>query len=61
MIKSKNFYTNIYSFFFLKKNINKNRLEKIFSLIRIDNTYKTTSYNRMFRVNKKLKKYINDL
>ena len=59
MIKSKKFYTDIYSFFILKENINKSRLEKIFSLLRIDNTYKTTSYDRMFKVNKKLKKYIN--
>jgi len=58
MIKSKKFYTDIYSFFILKKNINKSRLEKIFSLLRIDNTYKTTSYNRMVKINKKLKKFM---
>ena len=58
MIKYKKFYTDIYSFFILKKNINKSRLEKIFSLLRIDNTYKTTSYNRMVKINKKLKKFM---
>jgi hypothetical protein len=58
MRKSKKFYTDIYSFFIQKKNINKNRLEKIFSLLRIDNTFKTTSFNRMVKINKKLIKYI---
>lgn len=58
MKKLNNFYTDIYSFFILKKNINKSRMEKIFSKLRVDNTFKTTSYNRMDDVNIKLKKYI---
>lgn len=58
MKKFNNFYTDIYSFFILKKNINKYRMEKIFSKLRVDNTFKTTSYNRMGDINKKLKKYI---
>lgn len=58
MKKIKNFYTDIYSFFILKKNIDKARIERIFSLLRVDNTFKTTSFNRMFDLNKKLKKYI---
>ena len=58
MKKFNNFYTDINSFFILKKNINKVRMEKIFSKIRVDTTFKTTSYNRMADVNKKLKNYI---
>tara|TARA_A100001011_G_C14303133_1_gene841802 strand:+ start:1417 stop:2241 length:825 start_codon:yes stop_codon:yes gene_type:complete len=61
MKKSNDFYTDLYSFFILKKNINKNRTEKIFSKIRIDSTFKTTSYNRMKDVNLKLKKHIKKL
>ena len=58
MKKNKSFYTDIYSFFILKKKINKNRIEKIFTLLRVDNTFKTTSHNRMPDLNVKLKKYI---
>ena len=58
MKRFNNRYTDIYSFFILNKNINKARTEKIFSKLRVDNTFKTTSCNRMFEVNKKLKKYI---
>ena len=58
MKKLNNFYTDIYSFFILKKKFNKNRVERIFSLLRVDNTFKTTSLNRMFDVNQKLKWYI---
>ncbi len=58
MRKSNNFYTDVYSFFVLKKNINKIRMEKIFSKLRVDGTFKTTSYYRMDDVNKKLKKNI---
>ena len=58
MKKLKNSYTDIYSFFIKKKNINKNNVEKIFSLLRVDTTFKTTSYNRMVDINVKLKKYI---
>ena len=58
MKKSNNFYTDIYSFFILKKNINKISMEKIFSKLRVDNTFKTTSYDRMADVNIKLKTYI---
>ena len=58
MKKFNNFYTDINSFFILKKNINKVRMEKIFSKIRVDTTFKTTSYNRMADINKKLKNYI---
>jgi hypothetical protein len=61
MKKFNNFYTDINSFFILKKNINKIRMEKIFSKIRIDTTFKTTSYNRMVDINKKLKNYIKKL
>ncbi len=61
MKKSNDLYTDLYSFFILKKNINKNRTEKIFSKIRIDSTFKTTSYNRMTDVNLKLKKHIKKL
>ena len=32
-------------------------MKKIFSLMRVDTTFMTTSYNRMFDVNKILKKY----
>jgi hypothetical protein len=58
MKKFNNFYTDIYSFFILKKNINKTMTEKIFSKLRVGNTFKTTSYNRMKDVNLKLKNYI---
>ena len=61
MKKFKNSYTDIYSFFIKKKNINKNNVEKIFSLLRVDTTFKTTSYNRMADINVKLKKYIKKL
>ena len=61
MTKFKNSYTDIYSFFIKKKNINKNNVEKIFSLLRVDTTFKTTSYNRMADINVKLKKYIKKL
>lgn len=58
MKKFNNFYTDINSFFILKKNINKVRMEKIFSKIRVGTTFKTTSYDRMVDINKKLKNYI---
>ena len=58
MKKFNNFYTDINSFFILKKNINKVRMERIFSKIRVGTTFKTTSYDRMANVNKKLKNYI---
>jgi hypothetical protein len=58
MIKSKKYYTDIYSLFVLKKKINKKRLENIFSLLRVGSTFKTTSHNRMTNINKKLKNYI---
>ena len=61
MKKLKNSYTDIYGFFIQKKNINKNSVEKIFSLLRVDTTFKTTSYNRMADLNIKLKKYIKKL
>ena len=35
MKKNRNFYTDIYSFFILKKKTNKNRIEKIFTLLRV--------------------------
>ena len=53
-----NLYTDIYGFFILKKNFNKNRIKKIFSLIRVDNTFKTTNPNRMRDLNIILKNYI---
>ena len=58
MKKLKNSYTDVYGFFIQKKNINKNSVEKIFSLLRVDTTFKTTSFNRMADLNIKLKKYI---
>ena len=58
MKKINNFYTDIYSFFILKRNINEKRMKNIFSKLRVDSTFKTTSYNRMKDVNIKLKKYI---
>ena len=58
MKKLNNFYTDINSFFILKKNINKVWMEKIFSKIRVGTTFKTTSYDRMVDINKKLKNYI---
>lgn len=58
MKKFNNFYTDVYSFFILKKNINKTMTEKIFSKLRVGSTFKTTSYNRMKDVNLKLKYYI---
>tara|TARA_B110000046_G_scaffold45485_1_gene50580 strand:- start:9219 stop:10028 length:810 start_codon:yes stop_codon:yes gene_type:complete len=58
MKKFNNSYTDVYSFFILKKNINKNRMENIFSKLRVDNTFKTTSYNRMADINIRLKKHI---
>ena len=58
MKKIKHFYTDINSFFILKKNLSKNRIERIFSLLRVETTFKTTSFNRMLDLNKKLKKYI---
>lgn len=61
MKKLKNSYTDVYSFFIQKKNMNKDNVEKIFSLLRVDTTFKTTSYNRMPELNMKLKKYIKKL
>ncbi len=58
MKKIKNFYTDINSFFILKKNLSNDRIERIFSLLRVETTFKTTSFNRMLDLNKKLKKYI---
>ena len=58
MKKKNKFYSDIYSYFVLKKNINEKNIKKIFSLMRVDSTFMTTSYNRMFDVNKLLKKYI---
>ena len=61
MKKLKNSYTDIYSFFIQKRNINKNSVEKIFSFLRVGTTFKTTSYNRMRDLNIKLEKYIKKL
>jgi hypothetical protein len=58
MKKNNQFYSDIYSYFILKKNINEKTMKKIFSLMRVDSTFMTTSYNRMFDVNKILKKHI---
>ena len=52
-----NFYTDIYSYFVLKKNIDPKRIEKIFALLRVDTTFKTTSNSRMNDINLKLLKY----
>ena len=57
--KDKNLYTDVYSFFVLRKKLVK-RLENIFKLLRVDNTFKTTSENRMLDINKKLKKHLNN-
>lgn len=59
MRKKNKFYSDIYSYFILKKNINEKSMSRIFSLMRVDSTFMTTSYNRMFDVNQLLKKYIN--
>lgn len=53
-----NFYTDIYSYFVLKKNIDPKRIEKIFALLRVDTTFKTTSDSRMNDINLKLLKYL---
>ena len=58
MQKFNNFYTDIYSYFVLKKNIDAKRIEKIFALLRVDTTFKTTSNYRMNDINLKLLKYI---
>ncbi|WP_440677282.1 hypothetical protein [Candidatus Pelagibacter sp. HIMB1587] len=58
MKKIKNFYTDVYSFFVLKKNLSRSAIERIYSLLRVDNTFKTTSFNRMNDLNKIMKKYI---
>ena len=58
--KDKSLYTDVYSFFVLRKKIGKKRLENIFKLLRVDNTFKTTSENRMLDINKKLKKHLNN-
>ncbi len=58
MKKNNLFYTDIYSYFILKK-VNKKNMKKIFSLLRVGSTFMTTSYNRMHDVNKVLNKYIN--
>ena len=57
MKKNNQFYSDVYSYFILKKNINEKTMKKIFSLMRVDSTFMTTSYNRMFDVNIILKKY----
>ena len=58
MEKFRNFYTDVYGLFVLKKNVSKKRMIKIFTLFRVDSTFKTTSYDRMKDMNIKLKKYI---
>ena len=60
-MKKQNNFTDIYSYFILKKNINEKMMKKIFSLLRVDSTFMTTSYNRMFDVNIILKKYIKNI
>ncbi len=57
-MKKQNNFTDIYSYFILQKNINEKMMKKIFSLLRVDSTFMTTSYNRMVDVNIILKKYI---
>lgn len=54
----RNLFTDINGYFVLQQNINQKRMKKIFSLMRVDSTFMTTSYNRMFDVNKILKKYV---
>ena len=58
MKNNKNFYTDIYNYFLFNKNIDAKRIEKIFALLRVDSTFKTTSSGRMIDINLKLKKYI---
>ena len=58
MNKNNKNYTDVYSYFVLKKNFNAKMMKKIFSLLRVDSTFMTTSYNRMFDVNLILKKYV---
>ena len=58
MKKTYKFYTDVYSFFILKKKLGRSTVEKIFSKIRVDNTFKTTSQNRMKDVNQTLKKHM---
>ena len=57
-MKKKNNFTDIYSYFNLKKNLNEKMMKRIFSLLRVDSTFMTTSYNRMHDVNVILNKYI---
>ena len=57
MKKINNLYSDIYSFFVKKKNINKRSTEIIFSKLRVDTTFQTTTYNRLKDLNKKLKYY----
>ena len=52
------FNTDIYSYFILKKKNNQKMMKKIFSLLRVDSTYMTTTHNRMGDVNEILNKYI---
>ena len=56
--KDKSLYTDVYSFFVLRKKIDKKRAENIFKLLRVDDTFKTTSENRMLDINQKLKKHL---
>ena len=42
-MKKQNNFTDIYSYFILKKNINEKMMKKIFSLLRVDSTFMTTS------------------
>ena len=43
MRKNNQFYSDVYSFFVLKKNINEKTMKKVFSLMRVDSTFMTTS------------------
>ena len=57
-MKRQNNFTDIYNYFIKKKNNNEKMMKKIFSLLRVDSTFMTTSYNRMIDVNLILRKYI---
>jgi len=55
--KQNNFYTDICSFLVHKKKVSKKTFENIFSNLRIDTTFKTTTFSRMNDLNTKLRNY----
>lgn len=57
-MKKELYYTNVYDYFVLKKKVDVKQAENIYKKLRVGNTFKTTTENRMRIINSNLKEII---